>query len=320
MQRLFKCEFYFMTLLAAVLFTVSTATSDDQTDVSTETTKQMAKKPTIMILGSTHLANDGLDVYNTKMDDVRAPKRQREIEQLVEQLKEFKPTKIALERDEKTHGAGTQTEYQGYLKGTYELKRNEHDQIGFRLAKWMGHPKLYCVDYRLDYRKDDPIIPFDEFDWTLVDYLGFAKAHNLEHLLPPPPNEGKVTQDEKGVTWIEPEKYVSIIDMYIRGNDPEGIRMDHQLYIRWIARVGLGDQYPGANWLSHYWYDRNLKIYVNLTRITESADDRILLIIGGGHVYLIQQFLEESGDYIIESPLRYLDADAADKPVSEETE
>ena len=39
-----------------------------------------------------------------------------------------------------------------------------------------------------------------------------------------------------------------------------------------------------------------MKIYVNLTRITESADDRILLIIGAGHVYLIQQFLEESAE------------------------
>ena len=319
MKALVKCKFYLMMSLAIVLFAVGTTAIGDQTDVSTETTKQMAKKPTIMILGSTHLANDGLDVYNTKMDDVRAPKRQREIEQLVEQLKEFKPTKIALERDEKTVGAITQTEYQGYLKGTYELKRNEHDQIGFRLAKQMGHPKLYCVDYRLDYRKDDPIIPFDEFDWNLLNYRGFAKEHNLKHLLPPPPDEGKVTQDERGVTWIESEKYVPIIDMYVRGNDPKGIRMDHQRYIRWIARVGLGDQYPGANWLSHYWYDRNMKIYVNLTRITESADDRILLIIGGGHVYLIQQFLEESGDYIIESPLRYLNAGNTEKLTTEKT-
>ena len=317
MKALVKCKFYLMMSLAIVLFAVGTTAIGDQTDVSTESTDQMAKKPTIMILGSTHLANDGLDVYNTKMDDVRTPKRQREIEQLVEQLKEFKPTKIALERDEKTHGAGTQAEYQGYLKGTYELKRNEHDQVGFRLAKQMGHPKLYCVDYRLDYRKDDPIIPFDEFDWNLLNYIGFAKEHNLKHLLPPPPDEGKVTQDENSVTWIEPEKYVPITDMYIRGNDPEGIRMDHQLYIRRIARVGLDDQYPGANWLSHYWYDRNLKIYVNLTRITESADDRILLIIGGGHVYLIQQFLEESGDYIIESPLKYLNAGDGGKPSTE---
>ena len=320
MQRLFRCQFYLTTLLATMLLMVGTAISDDHTDVPTQKIQQTTQKPTIMILGSTHLANDGLDVHNTKMDDVRAPKRQREIEQLIALLKAYQPTKIAVEVDEKPHGAKFHTNYQTYLNGTYELNRSEIDQIGFRLAKQMGHPKLYCVDYRLDYRKDDPIIPFDEFDFSLVDYRGFAKAHNLEHLLPPPPNEGKMTQGEKGVTWIEPEKYVSIIDMYMQDNAPEGIRMDHQQYIRWIARVGLGDQYPGANWLSHYWYDRNMKIYVNLTRITESADDRILLIIGAGHVYLIQQFLEESGDYIVESPLRYLDADAADKPVSEETE
>ena len=320
MKSLVKCEFYLLTLLAAALFTVNSTAIGDQTDVSTETTDQMAKKPTIMILGSTHLANKTFDAFNIKMDDVRSPKRQREIEQLVEQFKAFKPTKIALEVDE-IYDAEFETKYQGYLKGTYELDRSEMDQIGFRLAKQMGHPKLYCVDYRIDFRKDDPFIPFDEFDLTLLDYRGFAKEHNQEHLLPPLPTiEGKVTQDEKGAIWVEPEKYVSIIDMYMQDNNPKGRRNDHQRYLRWIARIGLGDKYPGANWLSHFWYDRNLKIYVNLTRITESADDRILLIIGAAHVYLVQQFFEESGDYIIESPLRYLKADAAEKPVSEETE
>ncbi len=280
----------------------------------------MTQKPTVMILGSTHLANDGLDVYNTKMDDISTPKRQREVEQLVEQLKKFKPTKIALERDEKMHSAGTHTEYQGYLEGTYQLKRGEGDQIGFRLAKQMGHPKLYCVDYRIDYRKDDPFIPWGEFNLDLIDYRGFAKTHNLEHLLPPPPTiEGKVTQDEKGATWIEPEKYISIIDMYVRDNHPQGRRLSHQRYIRWIARVGLADEYPGANWVVHSWYARNLKIFVNLTRLTESADERILLIIGAGHVYLVQQFFEESGDYIIENPLEYLNANTAGKPASEKT-
>ena len=306
MKTLVKCKFYLITLLAAMLFIVGTATSADQTDVSTGDTKQMTKKPTVMILGSTRLANPGLNEFNLKMDDVLSPIRQREIEHLVTQLKAFQPTKIALEVDEKTHGAETQTNYQGYLKGTYELKRSEMEQIGFRLAKQMGHPKLYCVDYRVDYRKDDPFMPWDEFDWNLVDYRGFAKTHNQEHLLPPPPFKGKTTQDEKGATWIEPQRYVSIIDMYIRDNEPEGSHVDHQRYMRWVARIGLDDQYPGANWLSHSWYDRNLKIFVNLTRITESTDDRIMLIIAAGHVYLVQQFLEESGDYIVESPLKYL--------------
>ena len=194
-----------------------------------------------------------------------------------------------------------------FLSNSSETNR---DQIGFRLAKQMGHSKVYGVDYWPWPDNGYPFFPEWDFDWDLIDYQKFAKTHNQEHLLPPPPTtEGKVVQDESGVTWIEPEKYVSIIDMYIQGNQPEEGRSEsHQRYIRWIARVGLGDQYPGANWLAHSWYDRNLKIYVNLTRITESADERILLIIGEGHVYLVQQFLEESGDYIVESPLKYLDA------------
>ena len=309
MKTVVKYKLYVIALLAAVLFTVGTATSDDHTDISTGDMTQISKKPTIMILGSAHLSNNTLDAFNIKMDDVRAPKRQREIEQLVTQLKGFKPTKIALEIDE-IYDAEFETKYQEYLKGTYELNRSEMDQIGMRLAKQMEHPKLYCVDYRVDHRKNDPFMPWGEgeFDVSLVDYRGFAKAHNQEHLLPPPPMpEGKTTQDEKGAIWVEPEKYVSIIDFYIQNNDPEGIREDHQRYMRWNARIGLGDEYPGANWLSHYWYDRNIKIYVNLTRITESADDRILLIIGAAHVYLIQQFFEEAGDYIVESPLKYLD-------------
>ena len=101
--------------------------------------------------------------------------------------------------------------------------------------------------------------------------------------------------------------------MYIRLNQPEWILSNHQKYLR-SARIGLGDQYPGANWMAHFWYDRDLKIFVNLTRITESADDRILLIIGAAHTFQIQQFLEDSGDYIVESPLKYLNAGDVSQP------
>ena len=262
-------------------------------------------KPTVMILGSGHLANPGADTYNFRMDDVLAPKRQREIEQLVTQLKAFQPTKIALEADER-FDAEINTDYQGYLEGTYELKRGEGDQIGFRLAKQMGHPKLYGVDY---WPERDPFFP-DDFDSDLMDADKFAQEHNQEHLLPSIEDfyadaDVEFHEEEDGRVWIEPMKYESIINMYIRGNKPEGRRADHQAYLR-LSRVGLGDQYPGANWVAHIWYARNLKIFVNLTRITESADDRILLIIGGGHVFLVQQFLEDSGDYIVESPLKYL--------------
>ena len=308
MKVLLKGKLYLMMLLASLPFIASIIANGDQSDVPTKETKKMTHKPTIMILGSSHLANPGMDSSNTKMDDVLAPKRQHEIEQLVTQLKAFQPTKIAIEADP-ARDTKVNASYRGYLEGTYELRRNESDQIGFRLAKQMGHPKLYCVDYWDDWGKAFAL------DRDKIDFDTFAKTNNLEHLIPTPPTEGKITQDEDGTIWITPEKYIPIIDMYIQGNEPEGIREDHQQYLQ-IARIGLGREYPGANWV-WYWYERNLKIFVNLTRITESADDRILFIVGGGHVFLVQQFLEDSGDYIIESPLKYLKINDARNPSTE---
>ena len=265
-------------------------------------------KPTVMILGSSHLANPGMDGVNPKIDDVLVPKRQAEIEQLVTQLRKFQPTKLAFEIDF-SRTAEINAIYQDYLKGTYELKRYESDQIGFRLAKQMGHPKVYCVDYF----RDDPIVR-EDIDDRLIDYDAFAEANNQRHLQPVRPKaEGKITQDEDGRTWIVREKYEPMIDMYIRINQDEGIRKNLRDYLR-IARIGLQDEYPGANWVAHGWYPRNLKIFVNLTRITESENERVLLIIGAGHLGFLKQIVKDSEVYNLESPLKYLEASEVEMP------
>lgn len=257
-------------------------------------------KPTVMILGTSHFDNPGMDARNMKMDNVLAPKRQREIRQLIRQLRAFQPTKIALEADER-FDAEINANYQGYLEDTYQLTRREGEQIGFRLAKQMRHPKMYCVDY---WPEQNPLIP-EDLGKDLIDCYTFAKTHNQEHLLSSPPAEGKMYQDKDGTTWIEPDTYEPLKDMFIRFNDPKGRLANHQVYLRSV-RIGIGNQYPGANRFILFWYARNLKIFVNLTRIIEAKDDRILLIIGAGHVFLLQQLLENSGDYTVETPLKYL--------------
>lgn len=251
------------------------------------------EKTSVMILGSDHLNNPEFNLINIQYDDVLAPKRQAEMEALVKRLKPFCPTKIAITVDEQ-YNQETQEKYQGYLKGTYQLTRCEYNQIGFRLAKALGHPRLYCVDYFPEY---NPFIPVEDgFDLELVDYVTFAHAHNQEHLL-------LGVSDEE----LDPQCQ-SLIDIHRQLNDPESIHSHHEEYLK-IAKIGKGNQYPGANWVTHSWHARNLKIFVNLTRITESADDRILLIIPAGHIYMVQRFLENSGDYSIEPVLKYLNAE-----------
>ncbi len=311
MNALAKRKFHLMMLSTAVLLILSAATSSGQIHAPIGETMQITQKPTIMILGSGHLANWGADRINYKMDDVLAPKRQTELQELVEQLARFKPTKVAVEVDERWD-AKLQEEYNGYLKGNFQLERHEIHQIGFQLAKEMGHSKVYCVDYF----RDDPIVR-DELDDHLTDWGAFAEKNNQKHLLSDDEKiEGKIVQDEEGRTWIVPETYEPLIDMYIRMNQDEKIRKNLRGYLR-IARIGSQDQYPGANWVAHRWYPRNLKTFVNLTRITESEDERILLIIGTGHLGFLKQIVKDSEFYHLESPLQYLKADAEGKSLKE---
>src|SRR5687768_10152186 len=98
----------------------------------------------ILVLGTYHMNSPGRDIYNSKVDDVLAPKRQAEIAQLIEVLERFQPTKIAVERN-----AGDERikkDYAAYLAGTHELTRNEIEQLGFRLAKELGHDTVHAVD------------------------------------------------------------------------------------------------------------------------------------------------------------------------------
>jgi hypothetical protein len=246
------------------------------------------KKPIMMILGSYHMANPGADVVNMQADDVLQPKRQTEIAALVALLLQFRPTKVALEVDADKESE-LQTKYKAYLNDDLQLGRNEREQIGFRLANEMEHPKIYAVDWN----KIPPVGP------DSLDYLAFAKANNQQYLLD---KAFAIAQKQAD----EAEKILArqtIIDVFRFINQADQIEQSHQLYFT-IARIGQRNQYPGADWVQ-YWYGRNLKVFVNLTRITE-PDDRILVLFGAGHCKLLHQFVEESDFYQLESPLRYL--------------
>jgi hypothetical protein len=95
----------------------------------------------VLVLGVYHMANRGRDIFNMKADDVLAPNRQAEIAQLIEVLKRFRPTRIAVERD--VWDERIARDRADYVAGKHELTRNEIEQIGFRLARELGHESVY---------------------------------------------------------------------------------------------------------------------------------------------------------------------------------
>jgi basic membrane lipoprotein Med (substrate-binding protein (PBP1-ABC) superfamily) len=99
--------------------------------------KSSEARAEVLVLGVYHMANPGRDVFNMQADDVLAPKRQAELTQLMEVLKKFQPTKIAIEAD--MWGERRQ-EYSDYLAGKL-LRHHDVRMPGNLLpAAILSHP------------------------------------------------------------------------------------------------------------------------------------------------------------------------------------
>jgi len=277
-----KVTFSFLSVL---LFSIFVANA--QTGIVSVAAKQ---KPAIVILGSYHFTNPGLDIAKSQTVDISTPERQKQIAQLIERLKKFKPTKIAIEVNS-AQEEPTQDIYQKYLKGNYQISKNEAEQIGFVLAKALGHEKIYCVDWN----------GYPVGDLANYDYQAFAESDaELKVFL-----KGYRADLQARVRQID-EKILNlpVVEQFVYLNQPSQIDASHARYFNYL-RIGRNSEYVGANYLSH-WYGRNMKIFANLIRIADSPNDRILVIYGSGHAKLLSQFAVESGYFRLESALQYL--------------
>lgn len=233
-------------------------------------------RPELMVLGTAHLDNPGRDVINVEIEDVLSERRQAEIEALIDELAEFKPTHIAVEVLSR-YQEDLNERYASYRRGEYDLTQNEADQIGLRLAAKLGHDQIYAVDWN-----DNP--PGDiEADYNWYSYgleNGFEATIN------------RITDPELAREYYVELGSQTMSEWLKQLNHPELLAAAHKVYFE-IAMIGHGDDLIGANWVGT-WYARNLKIFSRLAKITENPTDRVLVIYGQGHAYLLRQFANES--------------------------
>ncbi|WP_102400833.1 DUF5694 domain-containing protein [Haloimpatiens massiliensis] len=226
-------------------------------------------KPKVLLLGTFHMGKTP-DMYHTEVGNLFSKTRQQEIRDVVDRLKRFNPTKVALEivtEDDKV----INNKYKAYVNGQFQLEGREQHQLGFRIASELGHERIYPIDWM-----DVGVAtrPFGEvYEWTKTNQ---------------PELFNEIFQKEV----FNNNANKSILEMYQSYNEPDKIKKSHELYIN-MARIGYVREYVGISWLT-WWYQRNLTLFSNICRLVESADDRILVIIGSSHIYLLNQFLRES--------------------------
>jgi len=238
--------------------------------------------PKIFLLGSFHFEYPNLDankVDKSKQVDILSEQKQKELKKLLDYIALFKPTKICIEAPVKW---SAMEKYRMYKTGKKELGRDEIQQIAFRLMDRFKLDTVYSVDAStiaddLSESKDSTIIkPY--IDEIFKDYSFKATPYYKK--------------------WIEYETEqnlrVPLFDYFTYFNSQKRFLRDYGYYLLGEFKNG---KYNGADALATYWYDRNLRIFRNIQRITTSPNDRILVLFGAGHISILDQLLKCTPEY-----------------------
>lgn len=232
------------------------------------------QKTKVLVLGTYHMGNPGLDAFNMQADDITSAKRQKEVEEFTNLLATFKPTVICTEvkfdRQQKLD-----ERYAAYLAGKAELRKDETDQVVFRLGKKLGIQKLHAVDANAPFEMDTVVKAAQKYQ--------FMNFLDLLQKLP-----GFMQEENKKL-------YASTVtEFYQYLNTDEYNKMSHGFYLD-MAAVGKENDYSGADLVAD-WYQRNLRIYRNLVGLNLKPEDRVLIMFGAGHAKILQDLVDDSAN------------------------
>jgi len=268
-----------LLLALAGLFNVARAAAQSSSCASSATP--------VLLLGTWHMDNPGKDMLNLKTDDVLVPRRQKEIEELVNRLAKFRPTRVLIEAP---YGDPVRPNaYADYLAGKHDLSRDEREQVAFRLARRMNLSTVPGIDYPMDL--DD-------------SQLNLLMKSNPELV-------GKAMEALQADGGKEMEKqqsllaHSSVTEFYRYQNSEEAIERNHQFYFKYLVPIDQGQNYAGADMVAS-WYKRNLRIMNNLERLQLSPTDRVFILFGQGHVKLLRDFIKATPGFCLVDAEAYL--------------
>lgn len=260
----------------------------------------------VLLLGSYHMDRPGLDEVNVDADDVLSPARQAELRQLTDALERWAPDKVAVERpyDRREEVAEL---YEAYRTGEYRYDepsqfsaphpkrddpesecRSEVVQIGFRLAERLSHDRVCPIDAPAMLENDD-IHALDDDDFE-----------------PERKTEVSVRDPEKHIEGVDDRLHESTIPEFLAWkNTEQRLGYNHRWMFDQLLRFGREGNLGGPDSLST-WYDRNIRMCHYLWRALDTDDDRVLVVVGSGHVHILRHLLDESPSFCPVSALPVL--------------
>ncbi len=271
----------FFIIFTLVLISCGKETTKEATGLKSPSDFFPSERAKVLVVGTFHFDYPGLDVNKTadedKIDVLKEPKK-NEVTEVIEYIKKFKPTKIAIEAFDKWNAG---EKLRKYKTGQFRDQRDERFQLACRIAGELKLDTLYSIDARsLDdelYKLDTAYFErlFKDFDFKSDDPFNGMTAKWIEY-------------SNKAIPKT------NLLEYFKYSNSRKMHQADFGAYLVGDFKLDNG---RGADILSIWWYNRNLRIFRKLQQITESPNDRILVIFGNGHAAILRQFLESSPEY-----------------------
>ncbi|MFD2938642.1 DUF5694 domain-containing protein [Flavobacterium notoginsengisoli] len=230
------------------------------------------KKKQILLVGTFHYANPGLDVAKLNSFDILSEKSQKELEIMSDKIKKFGPDKIFVEW-EFNEQVDLDKFYNKNTDSLFKTNKNEITQLALRTAKKLNHKKLYGMNLYTSFRYDSLMMAMEKANQQdlLKRNNEWKKKNEKDH------NE-RITKS-------------SLQELMLHYNKKETENKNIQWYLEVANRAGNPDDFTGPSLVSN-WYKRNLYMYSLIQKLTETADTKIMILVGAGHAALIREFIE----------------------------
>lgn len=272
--------------LVCIIFLLTSTWGQSQEELN-QLLRSNQEVPKVLLVGTFHFGYPGYDTHKTNEAykvDINSPQRQQEVKELVAYITKYKPTKIMVEAGRNT--GYLMRRYERWKEGKENLRKREIDQIGFRLMDHFALDTLYGIDAN-SFARELPRSQDSTFAKPILERIYKSKPDSLF----------ESTFDTKYWEWYDLQDKrcldMTLLDYFLECNSNHHIDRMHGHYI-------LSDKttnYDAVDGLILNWYSRNLRIFKNIQMIATSPNDRILILIGSGHVPILRQQFMSSPEY-----------------------
>lgn len=257
------------------------------------------EKTKVLLLATYHFGNtsDKMKVS----EDILSPKKQKQINELLEKLNAFKPEKIYVENQPNRQNFWDSI-YKNYQKAHKPLKiRNEIFQIGIKLAEKSNIKEgVTCVDWQIE-----PTHTFTEKEYMKYLHKILKYDDSIEKINPSQESkyEKEISSEIKNIYGEIPK--MDLIDGYKIINSKKFI--DKMFYGNISSLLDIDVNKTNVFWSQNNMI-RNVNVYQNIIQnIIRNKPKRVIVIYGAGHIKALRNYLEVHPAIEIVNTIEYLE-------------